>query len=270
MGKLKIGIVGCGAIGSYIAKYCQKNLADKIEIVALCDNLEPKAEALVKGLTGKVRVLGLEKLVEASDLVVEAASKEAAASVAEKALARGKSLIIMSVGGILGRDDLFGLAEKKKARIFLPSGALSGLDALKGAAVGGIKSVVLTTKKPPKGLMGAPYLVKNNIDVEKISKETVIFEGSASEAIKGFPKNVNVAAVLSLAGIGAQKTKIKIVVSPSCEANIHELEVSGDFGVLRSRTENLAFPENPKTSFLAALSAVAMLKDIVGSIKIGT
>ena len=268
--KLRIGIIGCGAIGSFVARTCQERLPDEIEIAGVCDTVRSKAESLVRALKNKIEIFEIDELINKSNLIVEAASKEVSASIAEKALSNGKSVMVMSVAGLLAREDLFGLAAKKEAQIFIPSGALCGLDALKAAAMSDIKSVVLTTKKPPKGLEGAPYLVKNNIDLSRIKKETVLFEGNAREAIEGFPKNVNVAACLSLAALGPEKTKVRIIASPSIKINIHEVQVSGDFGIFQTKTENVPFPKNPKTSFLAALSAIAALKSAVSSIKIGT
>ena len=268
--KLKIGIVGCGAIGSYIAKNCDINLSDKIEVIAINDKDRSKVELLVKSLKTKPEILKLEELIKVSDLVVEAASKDVSALIAREALSNGKPVMIMSVGGLLGNEDLFKLAEKKNVNIFLPTGAICGLDGLKAAAMSGIEKVVLTTKKPKKGLLGAPYLKRNKIDLDKIDKDTVLFEGTASEAVKGFPKNVNVAALLSLAGIGPEKTRVKIIVSPSINRNIHEIQISGSFGTITTKTENVPSPDNPKTSFLAALSAVATLKNVVSNIKIGT
>ncbi|MBA7660637.1 L-aspartate dehydrogenase [subsurface metagenome] len=176
----------------------------------------------------------------------------------------------MSVGGLLGNEDLLDLAKKKDCKIYLPSGALAGLDGVKSASVGRIDSITLTTRKPPEGLKGAPYIIRNKIDLDAIIKETVIFEGSANEAVEGFPKNINVSAALSLAGIGAEKTRVRIIADPNLKRNIHEVEVKGEFGRLVSRTENLPSPKNPKTSYLACLSAIATLKGIVSSIKIGT
>jgi len=270
MQKLKIGIVGCGAIGSYIAKSCQKDLSDRITLSGICDSDNSKAATLSKKLKNKVDIYTINEIVKISDLIIEAASKDVASAVAKKALESGKSVMVMSIGGLLGKEDLFKLAREKNAKIYLPSGAICGLDALKAASIAGIKKVTLTTKKSPKSLEGAPYLLEKKIDLTKIDKETTIFEGSASEAVKGFPKNINVAALLSLAGIGAKKTKVKIIASPSINCNIHEILVNGNFGSFTTRTENIPFPENPKTSFLAALSAVATLKSIVNEVKIGT
>ncbi len=268
--KLKIGVVGCGAIGSYIARNCDINLNDKIEVTAINDKDASKAELLVKSLKTKPEILKLEELIKASDLVIEAVSKDVSADIAREAISNDKPVMIMSVGGLLGNEDLLKLAEKKNINVYMPTGAISGLDGLKAAAMSGIEKVVLTTTKPKEGLQGAPYLKKNKIDLDKIDKDTVLFEGTASEAVEGFPKNVNVAALLSLAGIGPEKTRVKIIVSPSATRNMHEIQISGNFGSITTKTENLPSPDNPKTSFLAALSAVATLKNVVSNIKIGT
>jgi aspartate dehydrogenase len=176
----------------------------------------------------------------------------------------------MSVGGILGKENLFRLARQKNCHLYLPSGALAGLDGVKSAAAGSIDSVTLTTRKPPAGLRGAPYLVREDIDLDSLTEEKVVFEGTAEEAVQGFPRNINVAAALSLAGIGAAKTRVRIVADPKISRNVHEVEVKGEFGRLVSRTENLPSPSNPKTSFLAILSAMATLKAIVSPVRIGT
>lgn len=162
------------------------------------------------------------------------------------------------------------LAREKNCRIYLPSGALTGLDGVKSAAVGRIDSVTLTTRKPPAGLSGAPYLAREGIDLSSLREEKVIFEGSAEEAVEGFPRNINVAATLSLAGIGVAKTRVRIIADPKISRNIHEIEVEGEFGRLISRTENLPSPSNPKTSLLAIFSAIATLKSLASPVRIGT
>ncbi len=131
-------------------------------------------------------------------------------------------------------------------------------------------SVKLTTFKPPKGLAGAEYIVQNNIDLEKIKRKTSIFKGTVVEAVAGFPKNINVAAVLSLAGIGIKKTQVEIVIVPTATRNSHQIEVEGDFGKITTRTDNQPSPTNPKTSYLASLSAIATISGIIKNVKIGT
>ncbi len=269
MRNLKVGIVGCGAIGTELAQAIDREIKDT-QLVALTDIDEEKAKRLAYSLKRKPEILPLDRLIERSDLIIEAASKDLVSSLARKVIEQGKDIMIMSVGGLLGNEDILDLAKKKGSKIYLPSGALAGLDGVKSASIGKIDSVILTTRKPPEGLKGAPYIIKNKIDLDTITKETVIFEGSANEAVEGFPKNINVSAALSLAGIGKEKTKVKIIADPNLKKNIHEIEVKGEFGRLISRTENLPSPKNLKTSYLACLSAIATLKGIVSNIKVGT
>jgi aspartate dehydrogenase len=267
----KIGIVGCGTIGRYLAEKINADLREQASLVGVCDANEKAARKLVEGLSLRCRILGLEELIRATELVIECSVKESAAEICRKAISAGRDVMAMSVGGLIDDPDLFSLARKKGCSIILPSGAICGLDGIKSAGIGEIRSVSLTTRKPPQGLRGAPFIVENGIDLDSIVGEKIIFEGSAEQAIGYFPKNINVSALLSIAGIGAQKTRVKIVTSPDYTLNTHEVEVEGTFGRLVTRTENVPFPENPKTSFLAALSAVATLKQILdSSIRLGT
>ncbi len=270
MRRLKVGIVGCGVIGTELAKAIEDKLSQGAEVVALCDVDEAKASKVSESLKAKPQVLSIEDLVDTSDLIIEAASKEISAEVAHKALFEGKGVMIMSVGGLIGHQDLFDLANQKGVHIHIPSGALCGLDGVKSASIGKIRSCTLTTYKPPEGFRGAPYVIKHKIDLDAIKEETVLFEGSATEAVEGFPKNINVAASLSLAGIGPELTKVRIVTSPNFERNSHEVTVEGEFGSLTARTDNVPSPQNPRTSFLAVLSAIATLKGILESVRIGT
>ncbi len=270
MKKIKVGIIGCGTIGSDIAKACRSTLKDSFELVALCDIDADKADALAKSLGGGVSVVGMDELIKGSDIVVEAASAAISAEALEKSASAGKGILIMSVGGLIGREGLLEKARSSGARVFIPSGALCGIDGLKASSCGKINSVTLTTRKSPKGLEGAPYLEEKNIDLSKVRGETVVFEGTAEEAVRGFPKNVNVCAVLSLAGIGAVRTKVRIITSPDYTKNIHEVEISGDSGKIFTRTENVPSPTNTKTSYMAVLSAIAALKGIAEGVRIGT
>lgn len=270
MKKLKVGIVGCGAIGSKIAHECQERLAAALDLVALCDTDEGKASSLNASLKKKASVLKLDSLIKKVDLVVEASSALVSGDIVERCVRSKKACLVMSVGGLLGREKLLSQACDKGINIYIPSGALCGIDALKAASVGSISSVTLTTRKPPEGLKGAPYLKKKGIDVGAIDKETIVFEGSAREAVNGFPANVNVSAVLSLAGIGAADTRVRIVTSPDYKMNIHEVEITGDAGRISTRTENLPSKDNPRTSALAIYSAIATLEGIARSVRIGT
>jgi aspartate dehydrogenase len=270
MKKIRVGIIGCGTIGSAIARACRMELSDKVELVAVFDADASKAMKLAGSLKPKVPVVGVTGLIKKAGLIVEAASASVSAKILFDCITRKKDCLVMSVGGLIGKEKLLRRAGASGVRVYIPSGAISGIDGLKSAMAGGVDSVTLTTRKPPKGLLGAPYLSKNPVDLLRISGETVVFDGSAEEAVKGFPQNVNVSAVLSLAGIGAEKTRVRIITSPDYVANIHEIEIKGKSGVITTRTENVPSETNPKTSALAIFSAIATLESAASSVRIGT
>lgn len=237
------------------------------ELVAICDIDQKKAEKLAGSLKSKPIVADIDTAISISELVVEAVSTSIVETLLKKCIKNKRHLMVMSVGGLIQHMDLLG---KLTARLFIPSGAVCGIDGVKAASIGEIKSVTITSTKNPEGLDGAPYIIRNKIDLSSIKDSKVIFEGSALEAIEGFPQNVNVSAVLSLAGIGPDKTKVKVVVDPKAKRNVHEIEVIGSFGRLTTKTENVVSPLNPKTSDLAVLSACATLKRLAGRMKLGT
>jgi len=215
----------------------------------------------------------IEELVRSVDLVIESASQNAVRFIVPQALEAGCDVMVLSVGALADdelRGTLFGLAKEHSCKLYFPSGAVVGIDGLNSASAAGISSVTLATRKPPSGLMGAPYVVEHGIELEKLEKETLLFEGPASEAVKAFPANVNVAATISLAGIGFERTRVKVIADPSLSRNVHEITVEGEFGKFSTRVENLPSPENPKTSYLAALSAVSTLKKILNPVQVGT
>jgi aspartate dehydrogenase len=228
--------------------------------------------ALIDSLQHKPARLKLEELVALSDVVVEAASQKAVPAIARATLEKGKRLMIMSVGALADREfyaEVKALAKEHGSLVYLPSGAISGLDGLKSASIGTIQSVTLTTTKNPSGLKGAPFILENKIDLDLLAGPTLIFEGSALQAVRAFPANVNVAATLFLAA-GEGEVKVKIVADPNIHVNRHEIVVEGDFGRISTLVENVPSPRNPKTSYLAALSAIATLRSIVEPVKIGT
>ncbi len=270
MKRIRVGIVGCGTIGSEIALACQGRLKKTIDLVAICDTEKNKTGLLRKALKKKPQVLGLDALINICDLVVEAASAKISGDVLDRCIRAHKDCMIMSVGGLIGKERLLARARAKEVRVYIPSGALSGVDGLKSASAGRIDSVTLTTRKPPKGLEGAPYLKEKGLDVLDVKCETAIFEGSAEAAIRGFPQNVNVSAVLSIAGLGAARTRVKIITSPDYTKNVHEVEIVGEAGRVFTRTENVPSRSNPKTSSLAVFSAIATLAGITDTVKVGT
>jgi aspartate dehydrogenase len=266
---LKIGIVGCGTIGSQLAMAIDQRFKDRAKLVALCDIVNSKAVSLANSLSEPPPILSIGELIKESDLVVEAASASMSGELARKALRAKRDVMVMSGGGLID-SDVFELANCMRRHIYLPSGAICGLDGVKSALVGKVSRVTLTSRKPPQGFQGAPYVVENRIDLSSIKEETVLFQGSAREAIKGFPQNINVAVALSFAGIGPEETQVRIICSPHFTTNSHEVEVEGEFGRLTAKTENVPSPQNPKTSYLAVLSAIATLRGILDYSKIGT
>ncbi len=273
MVKLRIGIVGCGAIGGSLAGIISKKYSRKAEVRGLFDIDHKKAVLLAKkqGLNKRLVKNNLNKLISGCDLVFEATCAGYSWKLCRQVLPRGRDIMIMSVGGIAGHiGELLVLADKYNRRVYVPSGAISGVDALKAAACAGIKKVTLITTKPVKAFESVPFVRKNKINLKAIKTEKVIFDGNAIEAVKNFPQNINVAAVLSLAGMGLKKTRVRIVASSRLKKNIHEIEIISDAAVIRTRTENIAHPDNPKTSFLAVLSAEAVIKQILSPVKIGT
>lgn len=273
MKKLKIGIVGCGAIGSSLAKTVNRDLSQTARLTALYDLDQDKSVILSSRLSGgqNLVVTSLDGLIDRSDLVIEAAHAICSLAIARKAVSRGKDVMIMSVGGVVsGFRQLSRKARQFNAKIYIPSGAIAGIDALKAANLSRISKVILTTKKNPRSFKGVKYVIDRKIDLDKIKADTVLFSGSALRAMELFPQNINVAGILSLAGIGAQKTLVRIIASPKASRNIHEIEIELQAGRIFSRTENVLHPDNPKTSYLAVLSAAAALKQIIAPSRVGT
>ncbi len=259
MSRMRVGLVGCGNIGADLCIALQRGVIPA-EISALMDIDEGRAQLLRNSFQLNAKVCDLDEAATSVDFLVECAQPSVVKEVVEAAVRHQHDCLIMSVGGLMEHPELFEAARASSIQIHVPSGALCGLDGVRSAMEAGLHRVVLTTRKPPKGLSGAPYLVMNGIDVDNLKEAMVVFEGSAREACKAFPHNVNVAAALSLAGIGPDETMVRIIADPRATCNSHEIVVEGAFGHLKTVTENLASPRNAKSSYLASLSAVAELR----------
>ena len=230
-----------------------------------------KSRQLSNKISKNIIASTLTQLIARSDLVVEAASAKVSYRIAKEALTLGKDVMVMSVGGLVSKlEPLKKLAVKNSARVYIPSGAICGIDALKAVKFDKIAKVTLTTKKSPKAFKGVKYINEKGIDLDRIRGEKVLFSGTAEKAVVNFPQNINVAAVLSLAGLGAKRTIVKIIASSFVTRNIHEIKIESNAGVITTRTENVLHPANPKTSYLAVLSAAATLSGILEPVKIGT
>lgn len=267
---MNICIIGCGAIGTTIARAVEET-AD-IETVYLTDRSKECATRLQEK-TKKVRyVPDIVPILNDIKLVVEAASQDAARYYVPLALSAGVDVLIMSVGVFQDeefQDDAFRLAKRKGAKIYLPSGAIGGIDALCSASIETLEEVTLTTTKPPSAFGPSPYLESKGIRAADLRERTELFNGSAREAVKHFPQNINVAATISLAGIGFEKTRIRIVCDPQVHTNEHHLKARGKFGELDVVVRNVPSPRNPKTSYLAALSAISAIRKISGNAWVG-
>lgn len=260
MSLLNIGIIGCGTIGSAVARAIDEGRIPA-RLAALANRTPARAEELARSLRTPPPVLDVAALVRASDLVVEAATGTALEEIVPACLRGGKDVFVISVGGLLGHEDWFREAEARGSRILIASGAIAGLDGVRGAVVGRVDAVTLTTRKPPRGLAGAPHVVERGMDLDTLTEETLIFEGTAREACKGFPTNVNVSAALSLAGIGPDRTRVRIIAVPGGRFNQHRIEVRGEFGRLTVEIENTPSDTNPRTGLLSIYSSIAFLAE---------
>jgi len=269
--KVKVGILGCGAIGSRIAKSIKTECSDEAVVSALFDINPAKALNLQKQIPQKNIVKkSYSELLAHSDLVVEAVNGADTHHLVRQALMARKDVLIMSVGKFIEGESILKLAQKQGVRVLIPTGSIAGIDAIKAAALQRIDHISLTTRKPIYGFADNAYVQAHRINLSAIKKETVLFEGNVREAVKYFPQNINVAATIALASNAKDKLRIRITTSPEFKVNSHEIEVIGAFGRLVTRTENVVCPDNPKTSFLAVLSAVRTLKEYFQGVKIGT
>ncbi len=277
MPKKTIGLMGCGTIGARLALAVDSGSVANASISGLFDIIDGSARELKTRLKSNPQVYpNFETFVDSeADIIIEAASQQAVKSFGKRIIQSGKDMMVMSVGALadtvfLGELLQLDPVRKGRTKIYVPSGAIAGIDAIR--SIRHIAdSITLTTKKSPKALAGAPFFARKNVSLDNITKTTQIYEGSAAEAVKLFPANINVAAVLSLAGIGIEKTKVRILVDPQTTTNQHEIVATGTFGDIKISVNNIPAPENPKTSFLAVLSAIECLRSICeDGIRIGS
>lgn len=275
MRKFKIGIIGCGAIGTALAKVLIKDrkLNFRAALTAVADKVPEQAERLCQKIGKSLPMVSIPEMIKLCDFVIEAAHPSISSDVVEMALKNNKYVLIMSVGGLLRFpfQKLRDLIAKTSGRLYCPSGAIAGVDALLAAQVEGLRRVRLVTTKPPQALKGAPFFKRHKFPVFRYGEtRKLVFRGSALQASRAFPQNINVAGILSLAGLGPKKTEVEIWVTRSAEVNTHEVIIEGDFGEIKTRTQNFPAPQNPKTSYLAILSAIATLRKAFTTLRLGT
>lgn len=267
---LRVAVGGFGAIGKVLAEALDKGI-EGLTLAAVSARDVARAETAMAGFARRVPVVPLARLWETADIVVECVPAAHLRDIAEPALAHGRTLVTLSCGALLDNFDLVELARRHGGRILVPTGALLALDAVQAAAIGGgIRSVHMITRKPPGGLKGAPYLVEHQIRIAGLTEAKCVFTGSAREAARGFPANVNVAAALALAGIGPDRTTIEIWADPAVSRNTHRIEVEADAARFSMQIENVPSAENPRTGRLTPLSVIALLRKLSSPLAIGT
>ncbi len=266
---LPVGLIGLGSMGSFVAREIMRGEIPGILLVAAAD-IRPPSPDLLKEL--QKHSVSLVQSFEGLGnfpirLVIECANQKVVTECADFFLAKGIDLLLMSVGALVQGSlfsQLTARAEEKGCRIYLPSGAIGAIDALQAARLRGLDEVTLTTRKPPQSLGQI-----EGMNPEDLREPKVLFEGPATEAVVKFPQNVNVAATLSLAGLGPEKTRVRVVADPGVRQNIHEIHARGAFGSFEIRLANWPNPDNPKTSLLSCLSVVSLLKRVRGTVQMG-
>jgi aspartate dehydrogenase len=264
----RVAVVGLGPIGTKVVEALDQGI-DGLVLVAVSVSDPAKHQRFLAGLKQPPAILPIEGLADVADMVIECAPAKLVRSIVTPFVGRGKTAVVLSVGALLENEDLIALAKQKGGQIAVPTGALIGLDAMTAAAEGNILSVKMVTRKPVPGLLGAPYLVENQIDIEHITEPLRIFEGTAREAAKGFPANLNVAVALSLAGFGPDRTRLEIWADPTVTRNVHRMEVESDSARFSMSIENIP-SENPKTGRITALSVIAYLRKLHSALRVGT
>jgi len=268
MASTRIAIAGLGAIGKIVARKLSDGIPG-LSLACIASGNAEKARGWLKEQNIDCPVVELDEFPKYADLAVECAPASLIEKICRPMLENGKQVMVLSCGALLPRPDLVDLAKAKGGRIIVPTGALLGLDAVAASAEGNIHSVKMTTRKPPIGLKGAPYLVQHNISVDGLNEAKLVFSGTAREAAAGFPANVNVAAALSLAGIGPDRTLIDIWADPAVDRNCHTIEVDSDSARYKLSIENIP-SENPKTGKNVGLSVIAALRKMHAPLAVGT
>jgi aspartate dehydrogenase len=265
---LRIGLAGLGAVGLEVARRLEAGIAGLV-LAAVSVRDKDKARPDLPQIGDRIPIVAAETLAQSCDVVVECLPPQLFRGVASSAIEAGKIFMPLSVGQLLENWDLVARAKEAGARILVPTGALIGLDAVRAAAEGTIHSVTMITRKPPNGLDGAPYLVERGISLKNLKEPAKVFDGTAREGARGFPANVNVAAALSLAGIGPDKTRLEIWADPALTRNTHRIEVDADTARFSMTIEGIP-SANPRTGRIVPLSAIATLRGLVSELKVGT
>ena len=271
---MRIGIIGGGVIARLVLEHIRDGALEGVQVVAIAGRGSQSKGKALAGQFGVPFVVGLDALAATGpEAVVEAASHDAVREYAEPLLARGISFLALSGGALCDdtlRERLERTAAQHRALLYVPSGGIGGLDVLKAACIAGADEVSIAVTKPPAAWKGIPYVEKLGLDMDRLPAATVLFEGSARDGVPHFPANVNIAAVLSMAGIGFDRTRLTVVADPALKFNTHSIIIRGKTGRIDIKFESVAMPENPKTSMLACFSALAAIRELGRSTRYGT
>ena len=267
---ITVAICGLGAVGLRVAQALDGGEIPGMSLTAVAASSPESAAAKVADLKTAPVACRAEELARHADVIVEGAPKPIFLPLARSVIDAGKVFMPLSCAQLLEHMDLVERAGETGARIVVPTGAIIGLDTIRAMAVGEIHEVTLETRKPPKGLAGAPHLVENDISVEGLTQAKLVFKGTAREAAIGFPANVNVAAALSLAGIGPDRTMVEVWADPGVDRNQQSVRVRSDSGEAEMQIRNIPSVENPRTGKITALSTIACLQRMTAPLIAGT
>jgi aspartate dehydrogenase len=271
---MRLALLGGGTIARLVLDHVSRGALPGIEIVCVVGRGPGSRSA------GLAREYGIPYAAGAKSLhafrpqvVLEAASHDAVREELEALLAAGISVVVMSAGALVDdalRATAEAAADRSGALLYVPSGGIGALDSLKAACAAGVDEVSIAVAKPPAAWQGIAYVEALDLDLGQLTGPKVLFEGTAREGVPHFPLNVNIAAALSLAGIGFDRTRLKVVADPSLSRNTHVIDVSGTTGRFSITLENLPSPDNPKTAWLACYSALAALRQMTSRVRYGT
>lgn len=271
---MRIGILGGGVIARLFLEQVRSASMEGAQVVAIAGRGQASRGRALAERYGIPFVVGADALVAARpDIVIEAAAHDAVRDHAEQILSSGIALIVLSGGALVDdelRERLERAAAKHRALLYVPSGGIGGLDALKAVCAAGADEVRIAVTKPPAAWKGIPYVEKLGIDLDRLEGPVTLFEGSAREGVPHFPANVNIAAVLSLAGIGFDRTRLAVVADPALKFNTHLIHIRGKTGTVDLKFESVPSPDNPKTAMLACYSALAALRQFASPVRYGT
>ena len=267
---MRVGLLG----GGVIARLFLENRTGEVEVVAIAGRSEASRGKALAREFGVPFVTGVQALISARpEIVIEAASHDAVREHVEPLLSAGIAVIVLSGGALCDdalRARLERVAKERRAPLYVPSGGVGGLDALKAACAAGVDEVSIAVTKPPAAWKGIPYVERMKIDLDRLAGPVTLFEGTAREGVPHFPANVNIAAVLSLAGIGFDRTRLKVVADPALRFNTHFITIRGRTGTIDLRFESVPSPDNPKTAMLACYSALAAFRQFDSPVRYGT